>query len=319
MKLSIASLVQTFWIRRLFSAILYNLCSFFIREDNCRFLGDGSFSEVHEISFGFKKRAMKKIFARDSSTTLDFHREMEILRMCSISEHVVSIVYFSSLNENMYCIMELAEGGDLHTFLFSSDRRSWVTTEQQLFIAMSVLSAIVDIHALGVVHRDIKLENVLITGAGKLKLCDFGLSKILLPGEKSRTVCGSFPYTAPEISKTSMHDACVDMWSIGILLLIVFFKNRGFDFLEDDAMQRQKIAELIRRARIQERNDLFHVKTPCSMESLKVSLVNSLLKYYPEERLGFSDRNELLAHPLFREHPEINLKNFKDTNFFLLS
>ncbi len=75
------------------------------------------------------------------------------------------------------------------------------------------------IHCRSVLHRDIKLDNVLLDTEGGVKLCDFGVSKILKKGHYIKEQCGTPAYIAPEIiSETGYTGFAVDIWSLGVLL-----------------------------------------------------------------------------------------------------
>ncbi len=70
-----------------------------------------------------------------------------------------------------------------------------------------------------VVHRDIKLENILLDSDNQMKLIDFGLSAFYLPGKKLRVHCGSPSYAAPEIVARKQYDGPpTDVWSLGVVL-----------------------------------------------------------------------------------------------------
>lgn len=74
---------------------------------------------------------------------------------------------------------------------------------------------------MGIIYRDIKLENILLDANGHIVLTDFGLSKELLPGKNERaySFCGTIEYMAPEVVKggSTGHDIAVDWWSVGVL------------------------------------------------------------------------------------------------------
>jgi serine/threonine protein kinase len=68
-------------------------------------------------------------------------------------------------------------------------------------------------------HRDIKLDNILLDGESGVKICDFGVSKIISKGQSINEQCGTPAYIAPEIIKEEGYEAFhVDMWSLGVLL-----------------------------------------------------------------------------------------------------
>jgi len=70
-----------------------------------------------------------------------------------------------------------------------------------------------------IVHRDIKLENILLDAGNRIKLIDFGLAANTMPGKKLKVHCGSPSYAAPEIVARRLYDGPpVDVWSLGVVL-----------------------------------------------------------------------------------------------------
>merc|ERR1719327_1580381 len=88
-------------------------------------------------------------------------------------------------------------------------------------------------HSRKLVHRDIKLENILVRNSGYAVICDFGLAKVVLG--KTYTVCGTADYLAPETLKQVGHNRAVDWWALGILVFIMMAGRSPFD--ADDVMQ----------------------------------------------------------------------------------
>ncbi|KAL1764088.1 sperm motility kinase W, partial [Sigmodon hispidus] len=85
-----------------------------------------------------------------------------------------------------------------------------------------VVSGVHYLHQRHIAHRDIKLENILIDRAGKVKLCDFGLAIQFTEGQMLEEVCGSLLYEAPEILARKPYDGlAVDMWSLGVVLYVL--------------------------------------------------------------------------------------------------
>ena len=107
-------------------------------------------------------------------------------------------------------------GGEVFDYVVARGRLQEVEARR---IFRGVLSAIDYIHRLGFVHRDIKLENVLIDGNRKVKITDFGFSRAFHANTQLQTSCGSPLYAAPEILfGASYNGPEVDVWSLGVVL-----------------------------------------------------------------------------------------------------
>jgi serine/threonine protein kinase len=92
------------------------------------------------------------------------------------------------------------------------------------------------LHMKGIVHRDLKLENILLDQEGYLKIIDFGLAKMLGDNEETQSFCGTPEYLAPEMVEQSGHDKGVDWWALGILIYemligVTPFFNRNREML----------------------------------------------------------------------------------------
>lgn len=95
------------------------------------------------------------------------------------------------------------------------------------FLTRQVLEGVAYLHSKGIVHRDLKLENILLadsTPKTTIKIADFGLSKVFSASTTLSTVCGSPLYMAPElltVEQQGDYSPAVDVWSVGVVLFIL--------------------------------------------------------------------------------------------------
>lgn len=152
-----------------------------------------------------------------------------------------NVVRFSAAfedNDHVYISTELCRYGDLHEYLRS--KRRGLDEREALKYLRQVLQALCYLHANGIAHRDVKLENVIFADNNRLKLIDFGLCYWRRPGGElfSRQHCGTPQYAAPEImSKTPYIPETGDIWSCGVMLYAMLtrslpFTGRSFSDLE---------------------------------------------------------------------------------------
>jgi protein-serine/threonine kinase len=157
-------------------------------------------------------------------------------------------------------VMEYCQYGELYSLV----GRRYLQQEDKLCFFKQVLRGVAYLHDNGIAHRDIKLENLLLTDQGHVKITDFGVSEVFCgvhPGfrwadgqcgrnmEECRRsapgICGSLPYIAPEVlAKTGDYDPrCLDVWSCGILYLTLFHGGNVWQKADRSDPQYQKFAE----------------------------------------------------------------------------
>ncbi len=139
-------------------------------------------------------------------------------------------------------VMEFVEGSTLDEWA----RRSPIPQDEVIAIALQILSALSYAHGRGVVHRDIKPGNLMVTGEGIVKLMDFGIAKS--SSEKHLTqpgsTLGSFYYMSPEQVRGSTVDARSDLYSVGILLYELLSGRRPFQADTTHALLDQQVNEI---------------------------------------------------------------------------
>lgn len=103
------------------------------------------------------------------------------------------------------------------------------------FYAAEVLLALKYLHENGVIYRDLKLDNILLTSSGHIKLADYGLCKEnMWLGNKTSTFCGTPELMAPEILKEQGYGKAVDWWAFGVLLYQMLLTKSPFRGEDED-------------------------------------------------------------------------------------
>ena len=132
----------------------------------------------------------------------------------AINHPMIITLYGTSQDDlNLYMYMEFVAGGELFSHLRRAGR---FTNDTGKFFAGSIVLALQHLHALDIVYRDLKPENLLLDEFGYLKITDFGFAKKV--EDRTWTLCGTPEYLAPEIIQSKGHGKAVDWWALGILI-----------------------------------------------------------------------------------------------------
>jgi len=160
-------------------------------------------------------------------------QEIEIMKMLK-HPNIVEFYEFFQTTDQVFVVMELVTGGELLDIV--SAKGSFAPSEAAEIIR-EVLLAVDYMHKNGIVHRDLKLENLLVDEKNKtVKITDFGLSKNYFAEVPSKCV-GSILYIAPEVLLCDTYDNAVDVWSIGVMTYMLLSGSAPFDSLVDNEME----------------------------------------------------------------------------------
>ncbi|VDP02436.1 unnamed protein product [Soboliphyme baturini] len=194
--------------------------------------------EIRKVDSGFQDKlnvlykasslqvAIKIIdrFRADAETRRMIDREIEILKFVE-HPHIIKLYEVIEFEGRIYLVTEYAGGGELYEHMLKHVRFSEKEARRYF---RQIVSAVLYCHYNGIVHRDVKPENLLFDKNNKIKIIDFGFSTFC-SGSPLSTFCGTPPYAAPELFQGKHYDGLkVDVWSLGVLLYVLVFG--GFPF-----------------------------------------------------------------------------------------
>ncbi|XP_054934644.1 ribosomal protein S6 kinase alpha-4 isoform X2 [Physeter macrocephalus] len=264
-------------------------------------LGTGAYGKVflvrkaggHDAGKLYAMKVLRKAALVQRAKTQEHTRtERSVLELVRQAPFLVTLHYAFQTDAKLHLILDYVNGGEMFTHLYQ--RQYFKEAEVRVYGGEIVL-ALEHLHKLGIIYRDLKLENVLLDSEGHIVLTDFGLSKEFLTEEKERTFsfCGTIEYMAPEIIRSkSGHGKAVDWWSLGILLFELLTGASPFT-LEGE---RNTQAEVSRR--ILKCSPPF----PPRIGPVAQDLLQRLLCKDPKKRLGAGHQGaqEVKNHPFFQ-------------------
>ncbi|CEI93550.1 Putative CAMK/CAMKL/KIN1 protein kinase [Rhizopus microsporus] len=208
-------------------------------------------------------------------------REMAIMRLlrhpniCQLKEYITE-------GDKYYMFLEYVDGGQLLDYIIKHGK---LKEKQARKFARQIVSALDYCHRNSIVHRDLKIENILITKSEQIKIIDFGLSNVYHPTQQLNTFCGSLYFAAPELLKAKEYTGPeVDIWSFGVVLYVLVCGKVPFDDTNLPALH-----EKIKSGIVDDYPD--HLGKDCLDLLTKIFVVN------PKQRITLS---------AIRSHPWIN-------------
>ena len=270
-----------------------------------KLLGKGSFGSVYEAeNIIFRNRVAMKIINK-SDTDMDekeILNEIDILKKLS-HPNIVKIFEFYITKAHYYIVTEYCKDGELFSYIKNK------YSERQLAVLFyQIFSGLWYLHDNKILHRDIKLENIMISGKEKdqqtnedlfwIKIIDFGTAKIFDKNKKEKDVVGSSYYIAPEVLKQNYNEKC-DTWSVGVIFYMSLVGRAPFDGKDDE-----EIIYKISTANYNSKEPKL-LSHSCEVRDL----VSKLLQKDIDKRLS---AKEALEHPWFEKFGGRSLfSNFK--------
>ncbi|CAO1614054.1 unnamed protein product [Parajaminaea phylloscopi] len=243
-----------------------------------RTIGEGTFGKVrmgtHRL-LGTRVAIKQVPKAHSASLTREIHHHRRLHHF-----HVMKLYEVLATESNIWMISELCLGGELYDYLVE---RGTLSEAEARRIFGQLCLAVAYVHGQGIVHRDLKLENVLLDERCNVKLGDFGFTREFEGKRLMETFCGTTGYAAPEMLAGKKYTGEeVDIWSLGIILYALLYGSLPFDD-DDEAVMKGKIL-------------LGEFELPDVVSDEARDLITSILRLDPTQRPSVK---AILSHPWF--------------------
>lgn len=253
-------------------------------------------------------KTIEKEFLKDEYSKKKLLREIYILKKIK-HVNVIRILEVFETEKQVLIVMEHAGGGDLLHYV---KKKKFLPEKEARTIFRQIVYGLAHIHSRSVLHRDIKLDNILLDSDGGVKICDFGVSKIIDKACAINDQCGTPAYIAPEIITNEGYKGFyVDHWSLGVLLYAMLCGTVPFK-----ASSMKDLHTLIHKAKytypVWVSTSIIYIIL-CSIGAQ--NLIDGLLKIKPEERLSLP---EVLDHAWVNEDDPSSIEESSDEyNYYI--
>ena len=237
--------------------------------DNSHTLGTGAYAKVKvgtslKMNIQVAIKIVNKLSAPKEVVERFLPREIETMRAVN-NDHIIKLYEVIESPETLFFVMELADRGDLLDFI---NERKYLSERLAKGFFSDLVKGIDHCHSRGVVHRDLKCENLLLDAHMRLKISDFGFARKF--DGNLKTFCGSFAYAAPEVILGNPYNGpLADIWSMGIILYAMVTGRLPFK----DTSTSVLMADIAAGPKFSSRHT----------DRVK-SLIQSILTYLPHER-----------------------------------
>ena len=242
-----------------------------------KLVGKGAFGKVtlgvHKLTGSeVAIKTIEKSYMKDDFSRKKVLQEVYILKNIKHSNVIRLLEVFES-PKHLLIVMEYSGGGDLLKYIKTHGRLS-ESKAREYFI--QIVYGLAHCHWRSVLHRDVKLDNILLDSNGGVKLWDFGVSKIMKKDQVINEQCGTPAYIAPEIiSDQGYSGFSVDIWSLGVLLYAMLWGTVPFK-----ASNMKDLHNLIMKGSF---------SFPWELSSDVKDLIRNMLKLKPEERYSIPE------------------------------
>jgi serine/threonine protein kinase len=244
-------------------------------------LGKGAFGKVNLAVHKLTEclcavKSINKQYFSDESQSKKVMQEVVMLKRTK-HKNIVRLYEYFETEKHLLFVIELCAGGDLLNYV---RRRRRLKEDVAKCLFKQIIESLAYCHCKNILHRDIKLDNILLDADGDVKICDFGVGKIVKKGEKMTEQCGTPAYIAPEILlDKGYYGFGVDIWSAGVVLYAMLYGTVPFK-----ANNMSELQSIIIKAK-------YSLKEDISLEAR--DLLRGMMEKDPNKRLSVS---QILQH-----------------------
>ncbi|KAM0508786.1 hypothetical protein ACHAQF_005146 [Verticillium nonalfalfae] len=204
-----------------------------------RVVGRGAFGKVRiverkDTNLSFALKYIRKDEVVRSESVRNIIRERRMLEHVN-HPFICNLRYSFQDIEYMYLVVDLMSGGDLR---FHISRKTFTEDAVRFWIG-ELGCALRYIHGQGIIHRDVKPDNVLLDADGHVHLTDFNVASDVIPGKVLTSKSGTLAYLAPEVYAGKGYDVRADWWSLGVLFYECIYNKRPFDGSSESTLSNQ--------------------------------------------------------------------------------
>ncbi len=252
-------------------------------------------AHCHRLNRLVAIKVLKEELADDADFRRRFQDESQAVAMLS-HPNIVSVYDVSHSSDTEYIVMELIDGITLKQYMQQKGALPW---REALHFITQIMKALSHAHSRGIIHRDIKPQNIMILRDGTVKVADFGIARLVSSTQSTLTqeALGSVHYISPEQAKGSHIDARSDIYSAGVVLYEMLTGRLPFEGDSPVAVAIQHISSVPLSPR--ELN-------PDIQEGLEAIVMKAMAQKVQNR---YSSADEMLADlEEFRKNPDINIE-----------
>ncbi|KAH8666705.1 kinase-like domain-containing protein [Xylariales sp. PMI_506] len=240
-----------------------------------RVVGRGAFGKVRiverkDTGLSFALKYIRKDEVVRSESVRNIIRERRMLEHVN-HPFICNLRYSFQDIEYMYLVVDLMTGGDLR---FHISRKTFTEDAVRFWIA-ELGCALRYVHTQGIIHRDVKPDNVLLDADGHVHLTDFNVASDVIPGKTLTSKSGTLAYLAPEVYSGKGYTVVADWWSLGVLFYECIYNKRPFEGNSESSLS----------SVIQAANPKYHITSP-PVSITCMNAIRAALNPDPSNRMG---------------------------------